>query len=380
MLLIYNIFMNKKYFFIKKNRKHKKFYKKLLHKKHTIKKFRYELNKKRKSGFVTGSIYKKSRHKKKDKLGINIPRILSFDENLYETLVFFNKIREISDNKKRLFINMQYLTYITPEAALVLVSELDRLCTLHKTKIGVYDFNKWNNEIKNIFNDIGMYDFLNIKLSRKEKRYIIPSNNSNIIYLKFKSGTSGNEARKLQIVNEMESLINENSISGKKTLKVGITEAILNTHHHAYPDDFINNSIYKLKKWWLLGYVNINDNNIKIIIYDQGKTIPKTLDLKKYFILNKNDAEKIRIAVETSESSTKLENRGKGLKSIKKYAKKSDDGELVIISGKGYYKYTKNNDNIESKLLGDNLKGTLISWNGCIKSEIDIDETLYEEE
>ncbi|WP_142950316.1 hypothetical protein [Brachyspira hampsonii] len=372
--------MNKKHFFIKKNRKHKKFYKKLSHKKHTIKKFRYELKKKRKSGFATGSIYKKSIHKKKDKLEINIPKILSFDENLYETLVFFNKIREISDNKKRLFINMQYLTYITPEAALVLVSELDRLCTLHKTKIGVYDFNKWNNEIKNIFNDIGMYDFLNIKLSRKEKRYIIPSNNSNIIYLKFKSGTSGNEARKLQIVNEMESLINENSISGKKTLKVGITEAILNTHHHAYPNDFIGNSIYKLKKWWLLGYININDNNIKIIIYDQGKTIPKTLDLKKYFILNKNDAEKILTAVETSESSTKLENRGKGLKSIKKYAKKSDDGELVIISGKGYYKYTKNNDTIESKLLADNLQGTLISWNGCIKSEIDIDETLYEEE
>lgn len=361
------------------NKKNKKFYKKLSHKKHTIKKFIHELKRKRKRRVATGSIYKKSRHKKKDKLEIDIPKILSFDENLYDTLVFFNKIREVSNNKKRLFINMKYLTYITPEAALVLVSELDRLCNLHKTKIGVYDFNKWNNEIKNIFNDIGMYDFLNIKLSRKEKGYIRP-NNSNIKYLKFKSGTSGNEARKLQIVNEMESLINENGISGKKTLKVGITEAILNTHHHAYPDDFMNNSTYKLKKWWLLGYININDNNIKIIIYDQGKTIPKTLDLKKYFIMNKDDAEKIRIAVETSESSTKLKNRGKGLKSIKKYAKKSDDGELVIISGKGYYKYTKNNDDIESKLLNNDLKGTLISWNGCIKSEIDIDETLYEEE
>ncbi|MEI0490415.1 hypothetical protein [Brachyspira pulli] len=372
--------MNKKPFLIKRNRKHKKFYKKLLHKKHTIKKFIYKLKEKRKRRVATGSIYKKSRHKRKDKLEIDIPKVLSFDENTCETLVFFNKIREISDNKKRLFINMKYLTYITPEAALVLVSELDRLCTLHKTRIGVYDFNKWNNEIKTIFNDIGMYDFLDIKLSRKEKGYITPNNNNTIRYLKFKSGTSGNEGRKLQIVNEIESLINENSINGKKTLKVGITEAILNTHHHAYPDDFIYNSIYKLKKWWILGYININDNNMKIIIYDQGKTIPKTLDLKRYVIFNKNDAEKIRIAVETSESSTKLENRGKGLKSIKKYAKKSDNGELVIISRKGYYKYTKNSDDIESKLLDYNLQGTLISWNGCIKSEIDIDETLYEEE
>ena len=369
--------MKYKYYF-HKNRKHKKFYKKLIHEKLANKKFKYELIKKRKSGFATGSLYKKSRHKRRNKLEIDIPKVLSFDDNIYETLVFFNKIREISDNKKRLFINMKYLTYITPEAALVLVSELDRLCTLHKTKIGVYDFNKWNDEIKNVFNDVGMYDFLSIKLSRKEKIPIVLKN-ENIKYIKFQSGITADESDKLHILNEIARLINED-INGKKTLKVGITEAILNTHHHAYPDDFINKSLYKYKKWWILGYINLNDNNMKIIIYDHGKTIPNTLDLKKYIVFNKNDAEKICIAVETSESSTKLETRGKGLKSIKKYAKKSDNGELVIISRKGYYKYTKNNDYIESKLLEDHLQGTLISWKGCIKSDIDIDETLYYEE
>ena len=81
--------MNKKPFLIKRNRKHKKFYKKLLHKKHTIKKFIYKLKEKRKRRVATGSIYKKSRHKRKDKLEIDIPKVLSFDENTCETLVFF---------------------------------------------------------------------------------------------------------------------------------------------------------------------------------------------------------------------------------------------------------------------------------------------------
>ena len=129
---------------------------------------------------------------------------------------------------------MKYLTYITPEAALVLVSELDRLCTLHKTRIGVYDFNKWNNEIKTIFNDIGMYDFLDIKLSRKEKGYITPNNNNTIRYLKFKSGTSGNEGRKLQIVNEIESLINESSKEVESMVNSSLPSSSLQITEHCF--------------------------------------------------------------------------------------------------------------------------------------------------
>ncbi|WIH85025.1 ATP-binding protein [Brachyspira pilosicoli] len=380
--------MKYKYIFRKRKRKHKKFYIKIRHDIYSRKKFKFNSKKNKKNKIATGTIYKKSIYNKKIyKIAIDAPETLSFDnDNMNSTLEFFNKIRDISDNKKRLFIKMKYLKYITPAAALVLVSELDRLCCLHKTKIGVVDFNKWDNNIKNIFNDIGMYDFLDIKLSRKKRDSLINSNvNSNIIYLKFKSGINIDDGEKLEILNEIETIINNNNnnnnnINGKKTLKVGITEAILNTHHHAYPDNFINNSIYKDKKWWILGYINMDDNNIKIMIYDQGITIPDTLDEKKYMIFNKNDAEKIYTAVETDKSSTNMSNRGMGLQSIKMYAKKSDNGELVIISKKGYYKYAKNIDKIDSKLLKLDLKGTLISWNGSIESEINIDETLYEEE
>lgn len=367
--------------FTKRKKKNKGYWKKLIHTIISKKKFMYELRKRKRHEISTGSKERKYKDIYTSKIPpIDIPTVLCFDRNLNETLNFFNKIRKVGDNNERLFIEMRYLKYISPEAALVLVAELDRLCILSGKRIGVRYFNKWNEQIKTIFKDIGMYEFLHIELSRKQKLSHIQNDSNSIKFLKFRAGIDINYGRKVEIIDDIKKLVNNSEeLNGRKTLKVGLTEAILNTHHHAYPNDFIENSIFKEPKWWVSACFDSSNNNMKLIVYDQGKTIPGTLDLKKYRVFNESDSEKIKTAVETSESSTKLANRGKGLKSIKQYAKNANNGELVIISKKGYYKYIKNADMIKTFNMGQALEGTLISWNGCIESDIDIDKSLYKE-
>mgnify|MGYP004527112629 FL=1 len=367
--------------FTKRNKKNKNYWKKIIHTIFSKRKFMYELRKRKRHGISTGGKDKKYKDKYISKITpIDVPAILCFDKNLCETLDFFNEIRKVGDNNKRLFIEMRYLKDISPEAALVLVAELDRRCILSGKRIGVQSFNKWEIKIKTIFRDIGMYEFLHIELSRKQKLSNIHDDSNNIKFLKFRAGVDIDYGRKVEIIDDIKKLINNyEELNGRKTLKVGLTEAILNTHHHAYPSDFIENSIFKKPKWWVSACFDSNNNNMKLIVYDQGKTIPGTLDLKKYVVLNESDSEKLKTAVETSESSTKLANRGKGLKSIKQYAKNANNGELVIISKKGYYKYIKNTDTIKTFNMRLALEGTLISWNGCIESDIDIDKSLYKE-
>lgn len=367
--------------FIKRKKKNKNYWRKNFHNIISKKKFLYELRKRKRHGVSTGSMERKYKDRYISKITpIDVPTILCFDRNLDETLNFFNEIRKVGDNNKRLFIEMRYLKDISPEAALVLVSELDRLCILSGKRIEVRYFNKWEEQIKTIFRDIGMYDFLHIKLSRKQKLSQICNDNNSIKFLKFRAGVDIDYGRKVEIIDDIKKLLNNSKeLNGRKTLKVGLTEAILNTHHHAYPNDFIKKSIFKAPKWWVSACFDSSNNDMKLIVYDQGKTIPCTLDLKKYGLFNESDSDRIKTAVETSESSTKLANRGKGLKSIKQYAKNANNGELVIISKKGYYKYIKNADNIKTFNMGQALEGTLISWKGCIESDIDIDKSLYKE-
>ncbi|HGO5005197.1 TPA: hypothetical protein MDU37_003311, partial [Klebsiella pneumoniae] len=162
---------------------------------------------------------------------------------------------------------------------------------------------------------------------------------------------------------------------GKWTfLYSGLSEAITNVVHHAYPD---NKGYHEDdKQWYLTASYDGENRIIKVVFYDQGITIPGSLPESKIHekVLSylsklplaerKRDEQLLKAAVEIKRSSTGEIDRGKGLQDLLEFIKQRGEGYLSIMSGKGLYKYSQQNNKTEVKSVSFTLPvcGTLIVW------------------
>lgn len=302
-----------------------------------------------------------------------LPSVLDFSEDSYEeTVNFFHKLREISDEKDSRFqLDFVPLKKISPAAALFLTSEIDRFKVRSKhIRIKVKDFSHWDSNIRCQLRDMGMFDLLNIR--NIHPKFLSEKSSADEEFIKFKSGRRADG----EIFLEMRDVINEKigNIPEAKVLQKGITEAMTNTSNHAYPESYMKNCILKVDKWWLSSSINKKTKTMTVIICDQGVSIPKTIPENKIKlnILNdlfgKSDAQLIQIAVNNNKSQTNKSYRGKGLKDIKDYTKKAKGASLRIISRYGeYVAFSQRLDYItdhKSPILG-----TLIEWKAIFDIE-----------
>ena len=164
---------------------------------------------------------------------------------------------------------------------------------------------------------------------------------------------------------------------GKWTfLDSGLSEAITNVTHHAYPEKYGFQD--DDKNWYLTGGYNKGNNELKIIFYDQGIGIPKSLPASEFWevvakVLDKlplgtrfQDEVMLKAAVELNRTSTGDVDRGKGLPDLLQFIKQRGGGYLSILSGHALYKYTLNaaegGGRVKSERFVDPIKGTLIIW------------------
>ena len=141
-----------------------------------------------------------------------------------------------------------------------------------------------------------------------------------------------------------------------------IGEAMLNVGHHAYPckdrDD---------RFWWIMA--DIIEQNLYIALCDQGIGMPKALSQNENFvgiiknlILGKDDSKMIQKAMTYTRSSRDDDSGGGlGSRDIQNFVLKNK-GELIIISGKGFYHLFGENKNEKVNENAYNAKGTLIQW------------------
>ena len=218
--------------------------------------------------------------------------------------------------------------------------------------LGYFDLFK-NNPFKGIKKEINYY--YDIKL---------------VPYIKGKCGDN-DKARILKT--EISNIVGE-EIEKWTFLHGGLTEAITNVTHHAYPEEssFLN----KDKNWYLSGSFDEKQKKLRIVFYDKGIGIPKSLPSSKVWekamdllstlpvIERKKDEVLLKAAVEINRTSTGINDRGKGLQDLLEFVKQRDNGYLSIISSKGLYKYSmiKGKEKIKSESFERSLLGTLIIW------------------
>ena len=305
---------------------------------------------------------------------MRLPSQMNFSDSFEETALTIIIIREFVDNYrmtqknkiayKLIFIDFDGLEEISTSAGLVLAATIfewqgkmpERMIANHED---------WNNSIKTQLVQLGFFELFGMPAPA------IEIEKSTIKSLKYIRGASGDDDKLVQFKENLRFMLDVDLSRQKWTfLYSGLSEAMTNALQHAYENT-------EEKPWFMTGGFDTTTRELKIVFYDHGIGIPKSLPkthgmgkvqkfLAEYF-LDYNDASAIQAAVEMGKTSTEQKSRGKGLSDMLKFIKERKSGYMSIMSLKGLYKYEKTGKNGDEKphkikSLSHPILGTLIIW------------------
>lgn len=313
------------------------------------------------------------------KIVLTAPQIMSLKNNFKEVVNFFNELRKNTTGPrryKRLTVDFEKIELLMPGAALILAAELYRWQVLYDIKLKPFHPNRWNNEVKRLFDEMGLFDLLNLPQKYKNTKFESPGSQT---FFKFLTGISSDGETANRLMDNMCPVIN--SHYDERLLYVAISEAMTNVIQHAYTGNSVVENPKLKNRWWLSGSFDSDTKVMTVLLFDQGIGIPATLkekaifnDVVEYITKKKysltNHGRLIQAAVEIGKSRTKLGHRGKGLKQILKFSADSAFGSLFIVSRNGEYFF--NEDCTEkTNSCPVELGGTFIQWEIRLQGEVD---------
>ena len=315
-------------------------------------------------------------HVKINKLGTYItilcPKDFSLDSNFKEVMNILGKIRFYSQRQRneRIYIDLSEIKELSPPAALILAAEIDRwnrgVLTRKCNFRRVVDLEEWTPKVRRLLADMGFFELL--KLNYREDMAIGDSRNTDVRYVKFRTGTGadGEVIRSLRM-DDLEPIVGP--MPGKTQFYAAVTEAMTNVVHHSGDKN-------EEKRWWLSASYRALTREVRVMIYDQGVGIPETLPRKFQEQLRRllpgaaareDHARMVQAAHELSRTGTGMDHRGHGLqRDIRGYFDHVGcEGHYRVTSLRGRYVYERHPDgqtNADVASLPVPLKGTLIEW------------------
>lgn len=300
------------------------------------------------------------------------PKALNLSRNYDETIKFLMNFRRWGDGARRsnFYVDLRPLQEISPAGALLLVAEFYRWVKIHRKRIKAFDAVDWDPSVRKLLHDMGFFSLLSIP-NRSELDADISNAQGNMVFMPFyvSSSADGSQFEKLR------DLIEEKvgRIKSRLVLFQGVSEAMTNVVHHAYPERV------RFNCWWMSASINFDSSTITVMILDHGVGIPRTLPRKAKLELVRNflkvatldgfsdDARMIEAAIALGRSSTGQVNRGHGLyRDIQKYVRDSSgNSRLRIHSNRGSYIYSKSSDGSSRSDLNNfaaSLEGTFVEW------------------
>jgi hypothetical protein len=299
----------------------------------------------------------------------------------------------------RTYFDYARIRRMTPEVALLIASEYDRLCERTGLRLGAYNRRKWQPDVQSLLSDIGFFELLGIDLATER-----PPNGAYVRMSRFESGDKlqpqavGQFAIELvrKLVQLDASTVTDNAKLHKTLhLVAALIEATENTKQHAY-SDALRKDPGCVPKWWLTGAVYKEQKRLVIVVYDHGVSIPgKVAEVADVAVSGSSqwvgrdwfakamarfqrnrvltdlelDEARLRFAMKYGHSSTKFPNRGKGLPVISEVVSHCAHGRLTIISRHAKY-VAETGRRVVSERLSTPLAGTLIIWDLSFKDGI----------
>lgn len=309
---------------------------------------------------------------------IYLPEKMNFHDDYEKTVLNFTAIRALSsqitdplykDYKLR-SVNLDNLREISSSAALVLTAELSKWDDAIRQKLRPKTA-RWDKSIFKKFKDLGFFDLFQ-KTAFDEN--IGDDADDGVSLVQYIKGRCGDNDKPRLLKDQIIGVVGD-EVKKWMFLHGGLTEAITNVSHHAYPIDAGFN--YNDRNWYLTGSYNDETNELKIIFYDQGIGIPASLPASNIWesvlqymskhvdeLDRKKDEVLLKAAVEMGRTRTEQEDRGKGLQDLLEFIRQRQDGYLSIMSARGLYKMSVNNgtETLKTERFNNPIGGTLIIW------------------
>ena len=293
---------------------------------------------------------------------ITAPQIfnISKKKTRRKLLSFISDIgRHVVTLKRDIYINLEDVEKLTPSATLLFISEVSRFIKLKDKKVKIRCLFPKNRKVKQVFKKLGLFRLLGKKCG------VANSLATNIRHWQFATGSEAEGEKTEAILGSYDGKITT-ALNSK--LYVGITEAMLNAHQHAYMEprkDQLDNTI-TVKNWWMLSQEK--DGFLYVAFCDLGVGIPETFPTKHPILwkellnrLSPDDSIVIKEATGPKETSTKQQGRGHGLNQMVNSITNEHSGVIKIYSNKGMYKAEFNGKNSMGN-FDKSINGTLIEW------------------
>ena len=312
---------------------------------------------------------------------LKLPVVMNFSDHHETTALHIEAIRRLSGSRKTkrkayrlVLVDFDNLRDISTSAALVLTAELSKWDDVIRQRLRPL-VDGWDTSVLQRFTELGFFDlFQNNPLQDVSQLTNQSSDTSLVKYIK---GECGDNAKTRQLKENIRHIVGE-GIDKWIFLNTGLTEAITNVTQHAYPESQGSDE----KNWYLSGGFNRKTKELKIVFYDQGVGIPKSLPASEVWerVLEhlsvfplaerKKDEVLLRGAVELDRTSTKATDRGKGLQDMLEFVKQRRNGYLSILSRRGLYRFsmTDGESQVKSEHFENPILGTLIIWKATLDS------------
>lgn len=167
-----------------------------------------------------------------------------------------------------------------------------------------------------------------------------------------------------------------------------ISESFTNVWQHAYAEDLTLKyrtlgEAAGVKKWWIaLKHMN---GELFMAVYDIGVGIPASTrkkgwyssvkqDLVSFLSGMSSDNQDIKTALEYGNSRHKIQGRGNGLPTMKKFVETNPNGVLRIMSGRGMYRFGSRTGSENWFDLAASFPGTMVQWNIALNANGGTDE------
>lgn len=302
----------------------------------------------------------------------------------HELATFLRRLRnEISSQRHdRIVIDFRETELFSAAGTILLLAEVDRITQLAPQKTRLTCYYPLNQTAEKVMQQVGL-----LALFKRKERQVITEQDSDVYHWHYFTGSAANGEDAASMCTSLENKLPTASL---KQIFNAVTEAMVNSVHHAYEEprnDTISNRYPDDKKrWWFFG--EILDGGLHIVFCDLGIGIPRSLPrnwrehcldaLKMSRISSgKHDLSMIKKALELGRTRTAKSNRGLGFhKNIVAAAEKLG-GKLLIYSNKAVININYTDPKHHAKVHGHfkrSILGTVILWT------IPIEKTQGQEE
>lgn len=284
---------------------------------------------------------------------------VTFDKDIRKkVLSFIDRLREVYGTKKKVLINFTDTHHMYTCGTLLFYAELRNMINSRKSNCVVRIKESKNQKVMQVLKQIGVLSLL------QHSNTINPSYDD-VVRWRF---TTGNNVLGAEYENILNALDDDFDRKTREGLFKAFSEAMTNTHQHAYIEIPKERSVANHKEsWW--AFSQIRDGMLHIVFCDLGIGIPGSLpkvrpdwikDIMAKVPGVPGDGEIIKGAIRVSRTRTGLDHRGKGLNQLIDAIKDIDAGYLSILSRKGGYRFEHNEERTHN--YRDSICGTLIEW------------------